>query len=88
MFVPVVAHQRGADRLDGGMTGHIAEGCQHVGIAFTRHNGSDDQPLPLTQISAQGGNLGIRAEAAAQQAIGMELAASLTSVLRPGTFLA
>lgn len=31
------------------------------------------QPLALAQISAQGGNLGFRAEAAAQQAIEMQL---------------
>ena len=34
MFVPVVAHQCCADRLDGGMAAHIAVGRQHVGIAL------------------------------------------------------
>lgn len=42
MFMSVVAHQCGADRLHGRMAACIPVGRQHVGIAFTRNNSSDD----------------------------------------------
>ena len=42
MFCPVIAHQRGADRLNRGMAAHIAIGRQHIGIALARYDRSDD----------------------------------------------
>lgn len=42
MFVPVVAHQCSADRLDRGMAAHIAVGRQYIGIALARYNRSDN----------------------------------------------
>jgi hypothetical protein len=42
MFISVVTHQCGADRLEGGMAAHITVGCQHVRIALACDNGADD----------------------------------------------
>ena len=42
MFVPIVAHRCGADRLYGGMAAQVAIRRQHLGIAFAGDNKSDN----------------------------------------------
>ena len=53
---------------------HLHQGLLHV---LDVGGGVFHQPLPLAQISPQGGDLGLRAEAAAQQTIGMQLAQAI-----------
>ena len=107
VLLPVIAHQRLADRLDGRMAPHVAVGREGGRIALAGHDGPDDahtgrsrdvghdvvelqvhlgqrllhvldvscsvveQSLTLPQIGPQPRDLGLRPEAAPQQAVFM-----------------